>query len=253
MKPTIKFGLFVAPLAALVVALATLLWAPGTGGAFHSSVRGHAPLHDPFALTSGPALVQNPQQKGDMVELEVKDVIPIEEADTHAVVLVSKDQQVLLPIFVTEEGAVSIAFRLAQRKSPHPLAADLLDDVVTQMGGKVKEVRIDNVQDDVYTSHVIIDQKGKDLSIEARPSDAIAMALTGKAKITCKREVLAQAGITKQEIDKLRQHMKEEGQLGVGGSGDEGTDEGDLPPGIEEQPTDHGEVTVPRDGSNIRL
>lgn len=179
--------------------------------------------------------------RSKLVELEVKDVIPIQEANTHAVVLASKDGAFMLPIFVTEEAAVSIAFRLAQRNSPHPLAADLLDDVVLQMGGKVTEVTIDDVQNDIYTSNVIIRQAGKDHTINARPSDAIAMALTGKAKIMCAQKVLAEAGITREEIDSLQEHM------GVGGGG---MDEG-MPP--EEEGGPGNVVPMTPDDSNIRL
>ena len=151
-----------------------------------------------------------------MVELEVHDVIPIEEANTHAVVLISPDGESILPLFVTEEAAVSIAFRLAEQKSPHPLAADLLDQLVTGLGAQVREVRIDGVEQDIYTSHVIVRQRdGKDVSLDARPSDAIAMALTGDAKIVVTPEVLKEAGITREEIEQLREHM------GIGGGGPE--------------------------------
>lgn len=234
MERSIKISLLVAPLAAIAVALGTLFWIPGGEGGF-PSLQKMSWASPGGAFSTQPASQVSPDQ---LIELEVRDVIPIEEADTHAVVLVSKDQSFVLPIFVTEEAAVSIAFRLAQQDSPHPLAADLLDDVVEEMGGKVTEVRIDDVQDDIYTSRVTIKQDGKDHSINARPSDAIAMALTGKAKITCTPKVLEAAGISQQEIDQLREHM------GVGGGGqDEGfpMDE----PG--------GAVPVVPDDSNIRL
>ena len=49
-----------------------------------------------------------------------------------------------LPIFVDEAAAMAIAFRLAHVEPPHPLAQDLLDDVVEELGGQVTEVRIDD-------------------------------------------------------------------------------------------------------------
>jgi uncharacterized protein len=184
-----------------------------------------------------------------MVELTVRDVIPIAEANTHAVVLVSRDETMLLPIFVTEEAAVSIAFRLAHQDSPHPLAADLLDDVVSKMGGTVTEVQIDDVRDDIYMSHVVIRQGQKNHKLSARPSDAIAMALTGKAKILCTEKVLAQAGISRDEIDALRD------QMGVGGGPQgPGAPGGDpmrppVPPPSVPAPT----PAPPKDKNNIQL
>jgi bifunctional DNase/RNase len=187
------------------------------------------------------ALLAGVPGSGTMVELTVQDVIPIADAKAHAVVLTSSDEQVLLPIFVTEEAAVSIAFRLAHQDSPHPLAADLLDDVVSIMGGQVTEVRIDDVRDDIYTSHVVIRQGETDHKLSARPSDAIAMALTGKAKIFCAQQVLAQAGISRREIDALRE------QMGVGGGPPPGGPPArpEKTPGVKKAP--------PRDDSHIQL
>ncbi|MGA9526438.1 MAG: bifunctional nuclease family protein [Myxococcaceae bacterium] len=199
--------LLLAPLAALGVAAGTLLWMPGapSGLAGINNIR--------WPALAAPASASRPEPS-KMVELEVHDVIPIEEANTHAVVLISPDGESILPLFVTEEAAVSIAFRLAEQKSPHPLAADLLDQLVTGLGAQVREVRIDGVEQDIYTSHVIVRQRdGKDVSLDARPSDAIAMALTGDAKIVVTPEVLKEAGITREEIEQLREHM------GIGGGG----------------------------------
>ena len=118
-----------------------------------------------------------------LTEMEVKDVVPLQAADSHAVVLVAKGTGTVLPIFVDESSAVAIAFRLAHRESPHPLAQDLLDVVVEKMGGTVTEVRIDDVKEDVFHGRVFISQGEKKLELDARPSDSIAMALTRGAKI----------------------------------------------------------------------
>ncbi len=239
MERSIKVGLFLAPALALTLALGALYLLPtashGAPGA----------LLTPDAEVKPKGSIASLVKAGNPVELEVMDVIPIEEAQTHAVLLVSKDQALLLPLFVTEEAAVSIAFRLAQQDSPHPLAADLLDDVVSKMGGTVTSVEIDDVQDDVYTSQIKIRQGEKDLSLAARPSDAIAMALTGKARIFVTAEVMAEAGISREDLEALGGGMSED--FGVGGSGEEG---GPLPEG-------HPEIPLPGDGaddaSNIRL
>jgi len=151
------------------------------------------------------------------VELEVKDVLPLAELQTHAVVLVSKDGKTMLPIFVDEAAAVSIAFRLAQRAPPHPLAQDLLDDVVSGMGGRVTEVRIDSLEDDIFVGRIVIRQGERDLALNARPSDSIAMAIKGGAPILANREVLDEAGIDEAEIQSLLEQQRQ--GPGVGGSG----------------------------------
>jgi hypothetical protein len=112
---------------------------------------------------------------------------------------------------------VSIAFRLAERPPPQPLAQDLLDDVVSKLGGHVTEVRIDDLRDNVYSGRVFLQQGKKELALEARPSDSIAMAMHSNARIRVTRKVLTLAGITRAEIESLQR--QEEGGPGVGGSG----------------------------------
>jgi uncharacterized protein len=119
----------------------------------------------------------------------------------------------VLPIFVDEGAAVAIAFRLAHRDPPHPLSQDLLSAVVQELGGRVTEVRIDDLRNDVYTGRLVIQQGERQLTIDARPSDSIALALRGEARILVTRKVLSEAGIDREEIDSLR------GGPGVGGSG----------------------------------
>ncbi len=156
----------------------------------------------------------NPAACKELVELQVRDVIPLMEAQTHAVVLTTGDGELVLPIFVDESAAVAIAFRLAHLQPPQPLAQDLLGSVVTGLGGKVVEVRIDDLRDDIYTGRVFLEQGKRKVTLDARPSDSIAMALDGKARIMVTRKVLDEAGISRAEIDALR-----EGGPGVGGSG----------------------------------
>jgi hypothetical protein len=125
--------LLLAPLAAAGVAAGTLMWVPGapSGHAGINNVRWPA-LAAPASATAKPT---KPAVKATTVELTVHDVIPIEEANTHAVVLVSSDGEAILPLFVTEEAAVSIAFRLAQQNSPHPLASrQEIDKLREKMG-----------------------------------------------------------------------------------------------------------------------
>ena len=157
-----------------------------------------------------------------LVRMEVKDVVPLKELKQHAVVLISKEDGTVLPLFVDETAAVAIAFRLMGRPTPHPLAHDLLDRLVPSLGGKLTEVRIDGLKDHVYSSHVFIQQANRQLVIEARPSDAVAMALAAKVPVYTTRQVMAEGGITRAEIDAFG---REPGDAlpGQGGSGTAGT------------------------------
>ncbi len=158
-----------------------------------------------------PAIADRPNET-ELVEVEVKDVVPIEEVQTHAVILMTGDGT-LLPVFVDEPAAVAIAFRLAHHPAPHPMVEDTLDAMVDQMGGKVTEVTIAAIQNEEAGSTVTVRQGKRELTLQARPSDCIAMALTSGAKIYATRDLVERVGITQQEIEELRE------QMGIGGSG----------------------------------
>ena len=223
MKTSNRANFFVAPFTAVVLALGGLLFLPAFGIPGAIAASGAAEGKEKPCLTEKGS---DPKACTELVELEVKDVVPLMEAQTHAVVLSTKDGETVLPLFVDEGAAVSIAFRLAERMPPQPLAQDLLDDVVSKLGGKVTEVRIDDLRDNVYSGRVFLQQGKKEMALDARPSDSIAMAMHSNARIRVTRKVLSLAGITRSEIEALQ---KQEG-MGVGGSGQGGDDMGPLPP-----------------------
>jgi bifunctional DNase/RNase len=150
--------------------------------------------------------------------MDVKDVVPLTELKQHAVVLVAREDGSVLPLFVDETAAVAIAFRLIGHPTPHPLAQDLLDRIVPSLGAHLTEVRIDDVKDHVYTSHVVIKRANQEVVLEARPSDAVAMALSAKAPVFVSRKVMSEAGITRAEIDALGKGLPQP-EPGTGGSG----------------------------------
>lgn len=156
---------------------------------------------------------EGPAKCAELVEMEIKDVVPLHEAQTHAVVLVSKDKGVVLPVFVEENEAVAIAFRLAEQAAPSRSSQDLLDDVVVKLGGHVTEIRIDDVEERIYASRVVIQQGDRTLEMLASAADSIAMAISGKARIYVTRKVLTVGGITRSEIEELQR------ERGIGGSG----------------------------------
>jgi bifunctional DNase/RNase len=172
----------------------------------------------PLLLSANPA-------PPPLIRMEVKDVVPLKELKQHAVVLVSKDDGTVLPLFVDETAAVAIAFRLMGRPTPHPLAHDLLDRIVPSLGGRLTEVRIDGLKNHVYQSHVFIQQSDRQLVIEARPSDAVSMALAARVPVYTTRQVMAEGGISRAEIDAYGRERFDPAP-GIGGSGGAGTSPG---------------------------
>lgn len=227
-KTNIRAGIVLIPISLVTAVVAVLFLFP-------SILSGRALAGD-SAKPSVPCT--DPQMKSGgcegLVEMTVKDVIPIEEAHTNAVVLVTHDGTVL-PVFVDRPAAVAVAFRLAHRTPPHPLAQDLLDDLISNMGGKVTEVRIKEIHDDTNLSRVLIHQGDHWVTVTCRPSDAVAMALSEGAKIYADKVLVQKDGITQKEIDDMRK------QMGVGGSGGSGESGTSAPPtrdpGVTQKPS----------------
>ncbi|WP_179956341.1 bifunctional nuclease family protein [Melittangium boletus] len=246
MKTPIPAATFlVGPLSVALLALGALLL-PGFGP-------GPAPGDSaPASEACSPKQGASAASCKELVELEVRDVIPLVEAKTHAVVLSTQDGQMVLPIFVDESAAVAIAFRLAHLRSPQPLSQDLLGSMVTELGAKVTEVRIDDLRDDIYVGRIFLKQGKRQMTLSARPSDSIAMALDGQARIRVTRKVLDEAGISREEIDSLR---GEEGP-GVGGGGDAGMGKPRFhapSPHEDVPPTGLGPKLTPERTGEIRL
>ena len=231
-KPIPAATFLLGPLSAALLTVGALML-PGFGPA----PTGKAPADTPACL---PTQGGNPAACKELVELEVRDVIPLAEAKTHAVVLTTQDGTVVLPIFVDESAAVAIAFRLAHLRSPQPLSQDLLGSMVTELGAKVTEVRIDDLKDDIYVGRVFLEQGPRKMTLDARPSDSIAMALDGRARIRVTRKVLDEAGISREDINAMRGGSGP----GVGGSGD---------PHASPLPSPHGKTSVPGKTEEISL
>ena len=101
------------------------------------------------------------------------------------VVVVLKDQEnkKMLPIWIGPAEARSIALQLEGTTSPRPLGHDLLMNCVREGGGRVTRVVINDLQDATFYATVDIDTKKGMLHIDARPSDAIAIAVRARCPV----------------------------------------------------------------------
>jgi hypothetical protein len=218
----------VRPVLTLVVACAGLLLIPAIASV--SAVRPPPGTASRVRLQEAATGRCEGKSCSELVEMEVRDVVPLEES-SHAVVLVTKDRETVLPIFVDEAAALAIAFRMAHKSSPEQQPQDLMDSMLTQLGGELTEVRIDTVEESMVSGRVMVTQGEKHLQLPARPSDSIALALAHGVKIFATRQVLADAGISQADIERLKKrlppghrlpgHPRKDEELGQGGSGDD--------------------------------
>jgi len=164
------------------------------------------------------------------IEMEVKGVRLDAVGQNPVVVLAGKDGKKALPIWIGLLEASAIDRELSNNPAPRPMTHDLLYSILEQVHAKVKEVKIIELKDHTYYARLSLTLNNDLIELDARPSDAIIIALKSKtpvyvaAKIiddqgillTKKEDVGERYGIRIQELTlSLASHFNFEGQKGV--------------------------------------
>ncbi len=100
-----------------------------------------------------------------------------------------------LPIFIGASEAQAIAIRMEGIAVPRPLTHDLLRNLLDPLGVRLKRVEISELADNTFFARLILDREDKEMVVDARPSDAIALALRCEAPIFVAPAVMQQAGV----------------------------------------------------------
>jgi uncharacterized protein len=100
-----------------------------------------------------------------------------------------------LPIFIDDQQAQSIVIQINKVEIPRPLTHDLFKSVLDAVGCEMVRVEVSDLIDDTFYARLVLDFKGKILDFDARPSDAICLALRFGAPMYVEEKVLDKAGI----------------------------------------------------------
>lgn len=125
-----------------------------------------------------------------MVEVRVQSLGLDRSSNTPVVILQELDGTRVLPIWIGPSEASSIAMELAGMKFSRPLTHDLFVTLIRGLGGELQRVRISRVVDNTYFAEMIIRRGAEIFSIDARPSDSIAIALRMGVAIQTSAELL---------------------------------------------------------------
>ncbi len=129
------------------------------------------------------------------LEVEVKGVRMDAIGQTPVVILADKEGKKVLPIWIGLPEAGAIGRELQNIPSQRPMTHDLLYSILGQLGAKVKEVRIVSLKDSTYFAKIYLTANKEMIEIDARPSDAIAVALKAKSPIYVSATLFDQQGI----------------------------------------------------------
>ena len=118
-----------------------------------------------------------------LLEVRVQSLALDRDTNTPVVILQEVDGERVLPIWIGPGEASAIAMQLADMEFQRPLTHDLLCSVLTGLGGALQKVIITKVEASTYYAELIVRRNGEVFSLDARPSDSIAVALRVEARI----------------------------------------------------------------------
>ena len=117
---------------------------------------------------------------------------------TPIVILKDPDNKLNLPIWIGLLEATAMATELEGIKMARPMTHDLLRNVIGELGGAVEAVEITDLKENTYFALIHIRLNGSQVALDARPSDAISLALRTKSPIYVSKRVLESSSVLQQ-------------------------------------------------------
>jgi uncharacterized protein len=117
------------------------------------------------------------------------------------VLLKTSDDDKFLPIWIGHAEAAAILMKLQGASPPRPMTHDLFTEVISELQGEIVKVEVTELRENTYHARITIVQDGKEVEIDSRPSDAIALAVRCEARIFASEDVIAESGIEFQAED----------------------------------------------------
>lgn len=147
-----------------------------------------------------------------LVSMSIKGLMLDPVSNSPIVVLKDDDEKFFLPIWVGIFEANAIALQLENITTPRPMTHDLLRNMISELDAQVTRIVINDLRDSTFFAQIRLaigtDGGARMLEIDARPSDAIALALRTEAPIYVAQSVLDQAQTISPEGEEQDDKMK---------------------------------------------
>jgi len=135
----------------------------------------------------------------DMVEVVIDSIRVSLMSQQRIVILREQNTERYLPIWIGVYEAESITIALQEVEVARPLTHDLLTKVFHQLDARVLRAEVVALQDDTFYGNIVVEKNGSILNIDARPSDALAIAVRAHVPILVMKSVMETAGIIPEE------------------------------------------------------
>ena len=127
------------------------------------------------------------------IEMTIKGLMVDPITNTPIVILRDKDGQKVLPIWVGIFEANAIALQIENISTPRPMTHDLLRNIIQDLKASVQKIVVCDLQENTFYALIYLSLNGDTVAIDARPSDAIALALRARAPIFVEEKVIDHA------------------------------------------------------------
>jgi len=138
-----------------------------------------------------------------MVEVKIESIRVSLMSQYRVVILKDLQSNRYLPIWIGPYEADAITIHLQEVQVPRPLTHDLVVKLIEELGATVDHVRVSDLNNDTFYARIMLKVKDKELSIDSRPSDAVAVAVRVGCSIYVEDEVMNRAGVVPDEEGSL--------------------------------------------------
>ena len=124
------------------------------------------------------------------IEMRIRGLMMDPVTNMPIVILKDLDGKAVLPIWVGVFEANAIALEIEKVATPRPMTHDLITNLLMGLGGGVRKVVVSDLKEDTFFAMIWVEREGEMIAIDARPSDALAVALRLDCPIYVENEVL---------------------------------------------------------------
>ncbi|HVC18920.1 MAG TPA: bifunctional nuclease family protein [Vicinamibacterales bacterium] len=147
------------------------------------------------------------------IEMTIKGLMVDPITNMPIIILRDRDGQRVLPIWVGVFEANAIALQIENVSTPRPMTHDLLRNVIQDLQASVEKVVVSDLKDNTFYALIYLVSGGATMAVDARPSDAIALALRARAPIFVEDAVIDNAKTVdfsseKADADRLQQWLE---------------------------------------------
>ena len=111
------------------------------------------------------------------------------------VLLKTREGNKFLPIWIGHPEAAAILMRLQGASTPRPMTHDLMNDMLSEMSIACSRVSVTELRENTFFASITLTLDGKEVEIDSRPSDALALAVRTEAKIFAAEDVISESAI----------------------------------------------------------